>query len=1009
MPWKFRERPEEKQWHQHRLARIAIAAVLCLGVALLPYAWIRYQRWMELRQFVRAHQAFLRGDYREALLNARGVLRKNPHNDAARQIVAGSTEALQSPEAMSWRRVQSAMEAGDTDQLLGLADAFVTAEDPVSAARALQRIKPEAQNSARFHGIAARVAAKSGNVAAAFAHWDEAVRLDPQNDTFHLELAALQLASDKQETQALGLSAIDRLKVKAETRLPALRLLLEDAQRHGDKARAREVAAIIAADEDAEFSDKLALLTTLRTLRPKRDAEFSSCLGQLEEIAPADPQNVFSLVGWMIDHNMALVAIEWAGKLPAEVVSVPPAAPGVAQAFMRAAHWKRLKEKVEAETWGELEFMRHGFLSLALAHLGDVKGADASWQQALEDAQADPSRLQRLARACHAWDDDERMEEVLWRLGASDWCPRWAMDYLWSAAIARGDTAKLAEAARLRLKAQPDDVITRNNDVALALLTRQDPATTHPLAEQLYKDHRDSVIVASTYGLSLLQQGRAREAVEVMEAFAAEKLREPAVALYYGAFLAFTGQIERAEKYLALAESARSLPEEKTLRALSAEICRARTLENAGDTAGATAAWNGAFAQAGATPDLLESLAKVAIEWKWTARAEPVLLKLANLDRCPAWAIEPLWSGVLKTGDSAQILRVSNVIAKAAPNNLAAQNASVLLGLLSGREKDSLRKLAESLYKEHPDQPEIVATQALSLAQQGRSDEALALFDSLEPAQLREPRIALYRAFVLAAAGKADEAPSQLQAGRGAAIFPEERKLVEILQLAFSATASERAGDAAAADRAWNQALAMAEARPEWLETLARLALKNGIARHADLALWKLATSERCPRWAAEVLWTGTLKNGTPMQRYKASKLLVKTNPKDLTARSTSIILALLTGQDVDAPHRQAETLYKQNMADAGAAATYALSLHLQDRDEEALKLMDGMPGDHLRTPRAALYYGVLLASAGRHAKAAEFLRISMAAPMLPEERTLVEKISIGEPLKSLIGEKSAH
>lgn len=67
----------------------------------------------------------MRGDFRQALLDARSVQHSDPLSPAATEIIKHASEALQAPEALSWRRMQSAMEDGDADHLLGLADAFV--------------------------------------------------------------------------------------------------------------------------------------------------------------------------------------------------------------------------------------------------------------------------------------------------------------------------------------------------------------------------------------------------------------------------------------------------------------------------------------------------------------------------------------------------------------------------------------------------------------------------------------------------------------------------------------------------------------------------------------------------------------------------------------------------------------------------------------------------------------------------------------------------------------------
>lgn len=71
--------------------------------------------------------------------------------------------------------------------------------------------------------------------------------------------------------------------------------------------------------------------------------------------------------------------------------------------------------------------------------------------------------------------------------------------------------------------------------------------------------------MASTYGLSLCQQGKAGEAVALMTALKAEDLRQPQVALYYAIFLIAAGHPERAEDCLKLSADWPLLPEEKAL------------------------------------------------------------------------------------------------------------------------------------------------------------------------------------------------------------------------------------------------------------------------------------------------------------------------------------------------------------------------------------------------------------------------------------------------------------
>ena len=71
-------------------------------------------------------------------------------------------------------------------------------------------------------------------------------------------------------------------------------------------------------------------------------------------------------------------------------------------------------------------------------------------------------------------------------------------------------------------------------------------------------------------------------------------------------------------------------------------------------------------------------------------------------------------------------------------------------------------------------------------------------------------------------------------------------------------------------------------------------------------------------------------------------------------------------------------------------ASTYAYSLHLQGRTQEGLKLLEKLPGDKLRLPGVATYYGVMLTAAGQPAKAKTYLEIAGRSNLLQEEKTLV-------------------
>jgi Flp pilus assembly protein TadD len=353
------------------------------------------------------------------------------------------------------------------------------------------------------------------------------------------------------------------------------------------------------------------------------------------------------------------------------------------------------------------------------------------------------------------------------------------MDTLWSAAMARGDTVKLFEVCKLRLKAEPESLTARNDHLALALLAGQGNAATLQLAEQLFKESPQNALVASTYGFALYQQGRAREAAGVLETFKPEELRVPAVAQYNGIFLAASGQTDRAEEYLRLGATGAQLPEEKSLVAFFSALCRTRSLTGRGEDTAARIAWEETLRTADDRVDRLELLAKMALDWKWQARAETALFKLAELERCPPWAIDALWAAVLQKGTSAERYKVSKLVLKADPKNVQARSNLIILALLTGQEADAPHRQAEAFYQGNVGNPAAVIACGLSLYLQGRTEEAVKLTASLSPEQLREPRSALYHGIFLASGEAPANARDYLRIGARAPMLPEERALLE--------------------------------------------------------------------------------------------------------------------------------------------------------------------------------------------------------------------------------------
>src|SRR5260221_14210140 len=159
----------------------------------------------------------------------------------------------------------------------------------------------------------------------------------------------------------------------------------------------------------------------------------------------------------------------------------------MAEAYARGSNWTKLKQRLENDSWQDLDFLRLAYLSRALDRLGDENGAVAAWNNAVVTAEANPQWLEGLAKTVLQWGWSRKGEDVLWKVAAARNCPRWVADFLWSASAKAQDAAKMCDASRLLLRADPKNIPARNNYIALALLTGQEADSPHQMAEDLYK------------------------------------------------------------------------------------------------------------------------------------------------------------------------------------------------------------------------------------------------------------------------------------------------------------------------------------------------------------------------------------------------------------------------------------------------------------------------------------------------------------------------------------------
>ncbi len=204
----------------------------------------------------------------------------------------------------------------------------------------------------------------------------------------------------------------------------------------------------------------------------------------------------------------------------------------------------------------------------------------------------------------------------------------------------------------------------------------------------------------------------------------------------------------------------------------------ARALENFGNVVAAETTWGRAVAECQDRPDRFAGLVRLAQAWRWDDRAEIVLRKLSADERTPVWMLDALWNMAKKTGDSAELYRLSRLIVKARPKNTAARNNFIRLSLLRRTNETVTNELAATLYKENPGDIACAITRALSLYFQDKVFEALQVMRAFPPEELREPEPALYYGAFLYASGDAAGAEPFIVSARSGKMLREEEELL---------------------------------------------------------------------------------------------------------------------------------------------------------------------------------------------------------------------------------------
>lgn len=211
-------------------------------------------------------------------------------------------------------------------------------------------------------------------------------------------------------------------------------------------------------------------------------------------------------------------------------------------------------------------------------------------------------------------------------------------------------------------------------------------------------------------------------------------------------------------------------------------------------------------------------------------------------------------------------------------------------------------------------------------------------------------------------------------------------------RLSLEALASRNTGESIAEKSAWRRALVMSSSRLDRLAKLDQFTAAWGWPQERTQVLQEIGSAFPKEIWADEELAGVFYANGNTRALADLFDKMYSADPSNLRLKNNLATVLMLLKSDTQKAQRLALESYTSSTNNPFFACTYAYSLLLQSKPEEAVKIVGTLNSDYLKNPSIAAYYGVVEAETGHRDQAKAALKLAMSARLLPEELELVHK-----------------
>jgi predicted Zn-dependent protease len=536
-----------------------------VGLFLLNYGPEAYSGWRETRLLTRASTMLAQQDFDGATRAAKEIVQRRPDSLSAFYILAEASEKQNRPETVAWRAQIARLQPQDLDSQLNLASAALRFGQLDTARKALENVASADRDRAAYHVVAGWLARAQGSDAEVEQHFAAAVSQEPGNDLYRFNLAVLRIRSDVPEKSDESRKVLERLSKVPGFHAGSLRALLADAVQRNELEQADTLAQELQMSQQVTFTDYLLCLEFYRKLD---QSKFSALLEKVKPVAAHNPSDLALLMEWLNENGLAADLLKWMEKLPAELTTNPPPSIAIADAFVEARNWSRLKRWTRSGSWGESEYLRLAYQAYG-SKQSRQSAADAEfsslWHSAERAAADRPDREIRLARLAAKWNFPAEAEQLWLRVSKDPPSRREALDALFRIYRANNDLPNLYRNAQRLHESSPNEPSVAADYARLALLVDQNTAEGHRVAKEAYERAPTEVNAAMTYAFSLYGLGRSAEGIEIMKKLPAEELHDPHAAVYAAVLLLDENQIGVAQEYIAAAQVGPIFPEERKL------------------------------------------------------------------------------------------------------------------------------------------------------------------------------------------------------------------------------------------------------------------------------------------------------------------------------------------------------------------------------------------------------------------------------------------------------------